>query len=183
MSRYPVNIPEASVENFEIVKYQYNGTTDEFVGFIEPAGEYTHLLMDNASIMSDATREYRECQDFINAATGDVLIAGLGLGHVHQPLLDNPNVTSVTIIEKYQEVIDLVWDHFVKDDRFSVIKADIYTWTPTGTYDVAWFDSWIGENMNEGDEVYYSPSYESTMTSRYDSSCNQMFFWRSERTP
>ena len=76
------------------------------------------------------------------------MIGGLGLGLCHQPLIDNPNVTSVTIIENSQDVIDLVWEHCPKDDRFSLVVADIEEWEPSeGTsWDYAWFDTWLIDN-------------------------------------
>ncbi len=185
--RYQVNIPEGSSGDFKIMKF----TVDNWLETPEPLDIYTVLLYDptgNGSgfypIMQDTSKEYRECQPFVNAATGDVLIAGLGLGCVHIPLLNNPNITSVTIVEKYQEVIDMVWDHCPKDSRFSLIKDDIYTWTPTKNFDVAWFDSWIAEDATpEHQYFYYSPLYEQAMTNKYGSFCDQMFFWKSETTP
>ena len=49
----------------------------------------------------------------------------------------------MTIIENSQDVIDLVWPHCTKDNRFTLIKADIETWTPPANsyWDVIWFDT------------------------------------------
>ena len=184
--RYKVNIPEAAIGNFSISHM----TVSNWVEQPEPLDTYTILFYDPSGdgsrmypIMQDTTKEYRECQSFVNAAHGDVLIAGLGLGCVHIPLLTNINVDSVTIVEKYQEVIDLVWQHCPKDGRFRIIHDDIYTWTPDKHFDVAWFDSWIAEDTTvENPYFYFSPQYEQTMTNKYSQHCDQMFFWRSEAT-
>ena len=65
----------------------------------------------------------------------------------HHILIENPNITSITIIEKYQDVIDLVWDNCVKDERFNLIHADINTWEiPADSHwDIGWFDTWISD--------------------------------------
>jgi spermidine synthase len=58
-------------------------------------------------------------------------------------VLDKPEVESVTVIEKYQDVIDLVAPHYAHP-KLTVICADIYEWTPPkGTvYDTIYFDIW-----------------------------------------
>ena len=184
--RYQVDIPEGSVNNFSVSHV----TTSTWAGQSEPLDRYTILFYDPSGtgvntypIMQDTTKEFRECQEFVNNATGDVLVAGLGLGCIHIPLLNNLNVSSVTIVEKYQEVIDLVWSHCPKDDRFRIIHDDIYTWTPDRHFNVGWFDSWIGEDVtNQKLYFNFSPDYEQTMTNKYSDHCDQMFFWRSEAT-
>lgn len=184
--RYEVNIPEGASGDFSVSHL----TISNWVGEEEPLDTYTILFYDPSgdgsgiySIMQNTTKEYRECQQFVNAATGDVLIAGLGLGCIHVPLLQNQNVISVTIVEKYQEVIDLVWQHCPKDGRFRIIHDDIYTWTPDKHFDVAWFDSWIAEDATlQNPYFHFSPEYEQSMTNKYSQHCDQMFFWRSELT-
>ena len=49
MKRYPVNIPENKIGDYEIV-HARNGVT--------------HLMMNNRSIMSDDDQEYKEHQHF-----------------------------------------------------------------------------------------------------------------------
>ncbi len=121
-------------------------------------------------IMQDSEAEYREHAILFENATGDVLIGGLGLGLCHQPLIDNPNVTSVTIIENSQDVIDLVWEHCAKDNRFNLITADIETWVipeaikqhrTANPWDYAWFDTWLHDN-----ELDYN-QHKALMAERY----------------
>ena len=94
--RITVDIPEAVNGIFEIKKV----TSDSIAEKEEPFDTYTVLYMNGIEIMQDTTHEYREHQDLWDNATGDVLIGGLGIGFVNQKLIDNPNVTSVTILEK-----------------------------------------------------------------------------------
>ena len=135
--RYKANIPEGCSGDFRVEKK----ILDEFRNCKEPLDEYTILHCATHHIMSDTTKEYREHQEFFNKAHGDVLVAGLGLGMIHQQLIENDDITSVTIVEKNQEVIDLVWEHCLKNEKFRLVHADIYEWQPDSTWDVGWFDS------------------------------------------
>lgn len=115
-----------------------------------PDGTYTVLFeaygekQAKLNIMQDTERECEE-HKWVTERSGSVLIGGLGIGMINIPLLASDDITSVTIIEKEQDVIDLVWEHCAKDDRFTLIHADIDTWeVPEGSYwDFAWFDTWL----------------------------------------
>tara|TARA_R110000751_G_scaffold109345_7_gene206454 strand:- start:8422 stop:8985 length:564 start_codon:yes stop_codon:yes gene_type:complete len=158
-TRQKVNIPEGMSNlngncAYNICHYTDATTSKQWQSYLgmkkESHSEYTVLTKFGCvmPIMQDSEAEYKEHQWLWDNATGDVLIGGLGIGFVHQTLMDNPDVTSVTIIEKSQDVIDLVWEHCVKDDTFTLIKADIETWVPPedSSWDVAWFDTWIYDN-------------------------------------
>lgn len=113
-----------------------------------PDQTYTVLFEDFGSklnIMQDSHREFDEHIWMLDRMKGDVLIGGLGIGMINIPLLESDEVTSVTIIEKNQDVIDLVWDHCAKDGRFTLVHDDVNTWNiPEGnSWDVAWFDTWL----------------------------------------
>ena len=102
--RIKVSIPEATSGDFRIEHI----TTDNYCGSPEPMDIYTVLFNEHHNIMQDTTREYREHEQFLKDAHGDVLVAGLGLGMINEYLMNNPNITSVTIIEKFQDVIELI---------------------------------------------------------------------------
>ncbi len=53
-------------------------------------GRYVKLIADKALQMSDTDMEWRTNGKFLYAATGDVFIAGLGIGLVIVPLLNKP---------------------------------------------------------------------------------------------
>ena len=162
-----MNIPEGVSGDFSIRKQNMNN----FCGTEEPQGFYTILYHNEAHIMQDTTREYREHEQFLNDAHGNVLVTGLGLGLVNESLMNNPNVESVTIVEKYQEVIDLVWNHCPKNDKVRLICADIYDWKPDGRYDIGWFDSWCGENTHL--------EYQKLINQRYFKHISDIRFWKS----
>ena len=169
--RITVDIPEAINGDFEIKKV----TTDKIAEKDEPLDTYTILYKDGVGIMQDTTHEYQEHQWLWDNATGDVLIGGLGIGFVNQKLMDNPNVTSITIIEKHQEVIDLVWQHCPKDSAVTLIHADIETWNPTQKFDVAWFDTWLHPDVNVG--VQDLVEYNLTMYEKYSPHCDRIGCW------
>lgn len=75
----------------------------------------------------------------IEAAQGDVLITGLGIGYILIPILAKPEVRSVTVIEKCQDVVDLVLP-YLAHPKLTVILADAFEWVPSGAYDTMWFD-------------------------------------------
>ncbi len=167
MTRIRVNIPEGVSGNFRIEKKD----TNRWAGTEEPQDTYTLLYHNDSYIMQDTTREYREHEQFLKEAHGNVIVGGLGLGMVNQSLMENPNVTSVTIIEKYQEVIDLVWQHCPKNEKIRLVHADIYEWEPDSKWDIAWFDSWCGENEHT--------EYQKLMNEKYGSFCKDIRFWKS----
>ena len=171
MKRYPVNIPENKIGDYEIV-HARNGVT--------------HLMMNNRSIMSDDDQEHKEHQHFLPNAYGHILSAGLGISMIHKPLMDNENFKSLTVVERSQEVIDLVWDHCHKDERFKIVHSDIYDYVPTQKFDIGWFDSWIGEEPGGSraeNYPYYSEIYEMDMKEKFGKHCTKLLFWKSIHSP
>lgn len=106
-------------------------------------GKYVRLHVNGELMMSDTAMEKDSNRGFINAANGEVLIAGLGIGLIIYNALLNPEVKHITIIEKYQEVIDLV-KPFFENTRITIIHADIMEWRPAKAkkYDTIYFDIW-----------------------------------------
>jgi len=77
-----------------------------------PAGDYKKLVRSGTVVMSNTPDEIRDFLHFTRHAKGKILINGLGLGCVVKVLLDNPEVTNITVIEKSQDVINLVSPYF-----------------------------------------------------------------------
>jgi hypothetical protein len=106
-------------------------------------GKYVKLLVNGQSMMSDTDMERRSNFDFIHNANGHVLIAGLGIGLIIKAIINQPKIKSITVIEKYQDVIDLVGPKF-NHPKLKIVCADIFEWLPEpGTkYDTIYFDIW-----------------------------------------
>lgn len=110
------------------------------------AGDYVKLYVNGTLMMSDTPMEKRTNTDFIDNAHGDVMIAGLGIGlilHNLEEKVKTGEVTSITVYEKYQDVIDLVSPYY-KHLPLTVKCADILEYKPPKdeTYDTIYFDIW-----------------------------------------
>lgn len=119
---------------------------------VEP-GKYVRLCTRDLPsdgwtlMMSDTPFEVRSALGFIGEATGDVLILGLGLGATTVPVLAKPEVTSVTVIEKNMDVIDLVMGPLRRQpggEKLTVVHDNAFAWKPARgqKFDTMWFDIW-----------------------------------------
>lgn len=110
------------------------------------AGEYVKLYVDGQLMMSDTDMEKDSNSEFVRNAYGDVMIAGLGIGLIINALrhkVEFGQVTSITIYEKYQDVIDLVGPKY-SNLPIKIIRQDILTYIPSKDekYDTIYFDIW-----------------------------------------
>ena len=108
-----------------------------------PEGRYAVLRVGRTLMMSDTLLERRSNREVVINSRGDVLIAGLGLGMILHPILARAEVRSVTVIEKYQDVIDLVRPT-LPAEKLTIICADIHQWMPekTARFSTIYFDIW-----------------------------------------
>lgn len=150
--------PNAESENWLIRTFEI--TRDNWQAIMRdgiPVGTYVSLNckkpvergMFNSCMMSNTPMELFTNQKCLNNASGNVLIAGLGIGLLPASLADKESVTSITIIELEQEVIDLVEPLFranVKNaDKIKIIKADAYDYPNQYSgepYDYVYLDIW-----------------------------------------
>jgi len=140
----------AKVERFEITEEDSRLSAIRSVNhpgeYVRP-GKYVKLFVGNTLMMSDTTMERRTNHAFVCHAHGRVLIAGLGIGLILEAILDKPEVETVTVIEKYRDVVTLVGQHYQDKyrDKLTVITADIFKWRPIPRcmkYNVIYFDIW-----------------------------------------
>lgn len=114
------------------------------------AGIFAQLFIKGSLVMSDTEHERQSNWDLLREAySGDILIAGLGLGMVLLPILAREHVKSVTVIELSQDTIDLVVPHIKaaageNADKLTVIQGDIFEWKPPrgARYHTIYFDIW-----------------------------------------
>jgi spermidine synthase len=152
--KYKVDIPEGKIGVWSVEKFTVSERESDLNRlrgllhsgrFVRP-GTYTKLMRGNTLVMSDTSNEIRDHLSAIYKSSGHCLIVGLGLGLVTKALLDKPEVTKVTVVEKSEEVIKLVGEYLLEKypDKLEIICADIFTWkAPKGAYyQVAWFDIW-----------------------------------------
>lgn len=135
------SVGEARVEHFDVT--QDDARWSAFRGECVSAGRYARLYVEGRLMMSDTNMERNSNWEFAYRANGRVLIAGLGLGMILDPVLAKPEVTSVEVIEKSADVIALIRPHF-RDPKLTVIEADVMEWRPPKgrRWDTVYFDIW-----------------------------------------
>lgn len=116
-------------------------------------GKFVRLVIGRELVMSDTRMERNSNWEFCSIAHGRVLIAGLGLGLILHNLQHPERIQEITIIEKSQDVIDLVSPLFLHLP-IKYIHADILEWKPQKgeKFDVIYFDIWstiTEENLTE----------------------------------
>lgn len=142
------------IEHFTVTKADSERTLmrcrrDEYVA----PGSYARLLVDGEVMMSDTRFEQRTNMEVLRRASGDVLIAGLGLGMVLHGIAAKREVRSVTVIEANPNVIRLVGP--TVPSKVTVIEGDIFTWRPAkGTkFDTIYHDIWLNVTTDNLDEM------------------------------
>ena len=117
-------------------------------------GDYVRLYIDGELMMSDTAMERITNREIIQKARGRVLIAGLGLCLIVQSMLENEEITEIVVIEKYQDVVDLVQPIF-KHSKLKVITADIFEheMSKEEKFDCIYFDIWATISTDNLDEM------------------------------
>jgi spermidine synthase len=92
---------------------------------------------------------------FIWNANGDVFIAGLGIGLIVLAIQDKEEVKSITILEKYPEVIELVGKQLPLNNKVKILQGDVFEYNfPKGTkFDTIYFDIWNYVNSDVYEEM------------------------------
>tara|TARA_Y100000296_G_C5123272_1_gene231538 strand:- start:456 stop:1067 length:612 start_codon:yes stop_codon:yes gene_type:complete len=160
-----VNLPENTIGNFSIKKCNNHPHW----------GNATQLLYKGESIMSDRMAEYIEhLPFFLENLYGTVMVSGLGIGFINEVLIELEDIDKVIIVEKYQDVIDLVWPHCKKDERFEVVHADADTWEPTMHFDYMWLDHWTSETHPDMKQEDWWKS----IIEKYSPYCENIMVWK-----
>lgn len=148
-----VNVPDGvsgdwAIESFEVSEEDAKRHNCSFSvirsgAYINP-GKYKKLTYRGNVIMSNTDMEIRTHRRAIDVSQGNVLVTGLGLGMYLIAILKKDVVSKVTVIEKSQDVINLVSPTFKNDLRVTIINADAFAWKPPKgeQYDFVWHDIW-----------------------------------------
>ena len=150
-------IPENKIGCARIERYavdEHGSTMSAIRREYVPVGNYTRLYVNGILMMSNTPMEKRTNRDVIRFSHGKVLIAGLGIGMILMEILDKKEVESVTVIEKYKDVINLVASSF-DSPKLKIILADIMEWKPQKgqTFDTIYFDIWPDVCTDNLDEI------------------------------
>lgn len=142
-------IPDAVSGEWAIKTFTVLGTElSEKMQFIKtgrytPHGTYKKLVRGSTLVMSNTPDEIRDFSHLVTSAHGNILINGLGLGCLIKCLLDKVEVEHIKVIEKSQDVINLVSPYF-SDNRLEIVHADAFEYKPPKgeRYDFVWHDIW-----------------------------------------
>jgi hypothetical protein len=125
---------------------------------------YTRLFIKGELVMTDADFEIDTNEEFVYQAKGRVLVAGLGIGLVLSPLLKKESVESVLVIEKSEDVIKLVGEHY-KSPKVEIVQGDILHTVilksiatrvkDNGKFHTIYFDIWPDICTDYGDEIRF----------------------------
>lgn len=121
-------------------------------------GVYTILKNKHTGeiIMSDTPMEHDTNKTAVEKATGNVLIAGLGIGMILLPIQLKQEVTQITVVEKHQELIDLIAPQLPLNKKVNIVSADIHEFKTDQKYDTIYFDIWSyidGNTVKEHDKL------------------------------
>ena len=134
------------LEKFEIKQGNFRAMIDGIM-----PGKYIRLTHKGECVMSDTSMEQRTNLRFCSKAYCDIIIGGLGIGMIIMAIQDKPEVKSITVIEKNQEVIDIVASQLNFNNKVKIIHADVFEWKPERgvKYDMAYMDiwNWINEDI------------------------------------
>ena len=110
----------------------------------------TTLKIANKTCMVDDPPHYLGMIEHSMAYHGHVLCAGLGLGLIVHALNCNPDVTRITVVEREQDVIDLV-QPCLPQDKLTILHgdfwdlADWYTLAEESKPDGVFYDLFVGD--------------------------------------
>jgi spermidine synthase len=149
-------LEEREGERFKLEHFTVSEQEVRFAQIRDRHGEYDEFLpgtyvklVDKTKhwdgvVMSDTQMERETNMDLYKNANGHVLIGGLGLGMILLAIQDKPEVTKVTVVEKYQEVIDLVATQLPLNDKVQIIQCDVFDFKPQKgeIYDTIYMDIW-----------------------------------------
>jgi hypothetical protein len=91
-------------------------------------------------LITKSNREIKEMYSSFDLAYGDVLITGLGFGILALWVANKPEVTSVTVIENSQDVIDLFLANNKLPDKLHIICGDADNYTTDKHFDCLLLD-------------------------------------------
>ncbi len=140
----PWTIDTKTISEHEVLLFNMRAARDNPISIIRP-GTFKRLRHEKRGVVMSNTRmEVLTNIDAYHAATGRVLINGLGLGMLLEGILTKPDVTHVRVIEIDPDVIALVGPHFKEDKRVEIIQADAYEYRPAKgeRFNYVWHDIW-----------------------------------------
>lgn len=184
------DLPEAKSGNWSIRREIVSKADAEFAslraimssdrgrGNYEANEVMTILYNGSTLVMSDSKDEQRDHRWAWARAKGRVLAHGLGIGMFANALLQKPEVEHLLIIEKSEDVIQMVAPHYKAKfgDRIEIRQGDAFTWKPARgeRWNLVWHDIWNTITTDNLPEMH-------TLHRRFARRCDVQFSWCRER--
>lgn len=134
---------------------------------------------DRGIIMSDSEFELDDQEEFLSSNPGGhIVIGGLGLGIIVDRLLKRSDVLFIEAIEIDRDIIDLMGEKFVGNNRVSVIQGDVRDFAFSKlerTPDYVFLDIWDGDAGDSYEERISTKQY-------WEQICSNVFVWALDRS-
>ena len=130
------------------------------LGFFTETFHFPAVLEDGNEWMTLTPVDLDTCDEAIEAAHGKVITFGLGLGYYAYMVSEKESVSSVTVVEKSEDVIRLFKKHilpqFSHPEKISIVCSDAFDYAervmPGENYDYAFVDTW--RDASDGAPMY-----------------------------
>lgn len=130
------------------------------LGYFTEPFKYPSVMEDGHEWMSIKPSELETLKKSIENAHGRVITFGLGLGYYTYMVSQKPQVDSVTVVERSEEVIELfkkyILPQFTYPEKVSIICSDAYDFMDNrmiqGMYDYVLADLW--HDVSDGLDLY-----------------------------
>ena len=162
-----IRIPEAHFGNWKLTieKYDDIRTDEELkeipqIGFFDTEFSFPAVMEDGQEWMAIKPNEIETMRQPIARAAGQVVAFGLGMGYYAFMVSEKPEVKTLTIVERDENVIALFREHilpqFPKKEKIDIVRQDAFEFATNcmsdGYYDHAFVDLW--HDVSDGYPLY-----------------------------
>ena len=130
------------------------------IGFFKDEFTYPALLEDERIWMTITPNEIETMKEPVEKANGNVLTYGLGLGYYTYMVSEKSDVSTVTVVEQNEDVINIfktnILPQFKHKDKIRIIKDDAFRYAkeqmPIMNFDFVFTDLW--HDVSDGTDMY-----------------------------
>ena len=146
---------KASYKPYEIFvcddfKYMSEGGVIPQIGFFKESFTYPVVYENGREWMTVTPNEIKTMAPHVENAHGKVLTYGLGIGYYAFMVSSKENVSSVTVVEREDEIIEMFKKYLLPSfpfkDKINIIKSDAFEYAqkeaPKENYDFIFTDIW-----------------------------------------
>lgn len=118
-------------------------------GYFSKRIKYPLIRKNGANWMELVPHEINSMEGDITKAKGNILVVGLGLGYFSYMTSNKKEVTSVTVLEKDKDIIEVfnscLLDEFENKDKIKIINDDALTYLDYSNFDFVYIDIYRDE--------------------------------------